>query len=263
MLGSYWDYWEKKFDKFVNLSESVEGSLLAIPDRIQRRWPQSLRNKLMNKNYLEFMHDISETNYGWFKDGQRFYATAEEKEWAKNEREKIKGMAILWPLAGSSVHKTWAGNTWPITINGEAKEITGFDTVMGRILAATDSVVVTVGDGICELLEEPWSRSERVWKRSGKWTIRETLAFAQVADIVIGPETGVLNSVAYDEHVAKIVFMSHSSVENLTRDWKKTTSLIPKETPCYPCHMMHYNWDNCHKTKHGEALCQQQITLRS
>jgi hypothetical protein len=205
------------------------------------------------------MLDIAGTTYEWFKDGQCFYPTKEEKEWAKAEREKIEGPAILWPLSGSAVHKVWAGNVWPVKVNGEDKEFTGFDTIIGRLMAATNSTVITVGDKLCEIIEEPWKNSERVWRRAGKWSIRETLAFAQVADIVIGPETGVVNSVAFDEKVAKIIFLSHSSIENLTRDWKNTENLVPENTPCYPCHQLHYDWKTCHRQKHGEALCQMNI----
>ena len=30
-LGEFWTYWETRFDKWVNLSESVEGTLLGVP----------------------------------------------------------------------------------------------------------------------------------------------------------------------------------------------------------------------------------------
>jgi hypothetical protein len=60
---------------------------------------------------------------------------------------------------------------------------------------------------------------------------------AKECDIVIGPETGVLSAVAM-EPMKKIVFLSHSSVENLTRDWVNTVSLYSKNTPCYPCHKL-------------------------
>jgi hypothetical protein len=79
-----------------------------------------------------------------------------------------------------------------------------------------------------------------VLRRSNKWSIRRTLTAAKHAvDAVVGPETGVLNSVS-GQDVQKIVYLSHSSHENLTRDWVNTTVLTAAETPCYPCHQMHY-----------------------
>jgi hypothetical protein len=51
--------------------------------------------------------------------------------------------------------------------------------------------------------------------------VRETLALAQQMDLVIGPETGVLNAVCY-EAMPKVAMLSHSSWENLTRHWVNT-----------------------------------------
>lgn len=243
-LGDFWNWEKRKYDKWVNLSESVEGSLLALPDRAPSMWPQPMRHKYMNHNYLEFMHDIAGTQYQWFKDGQRFHATEDELRWANEEKAKNPGITILWALAGSSIHKVW-----PF-----------IDIAFARLLEATDAVIYTSGDATTKKLEAGWENEPRMKLRAGEWTIRQTLAFAQVADLVVGPETGVLNAVAYDKNVAKIVLLSHSSVENLTRDWYKTISLIPMNTSCYPCHRMHYNWDNCRREEEGVASCQKDIS---
>lgn len=250
MLGQFWPYMAKKYDKWVNLSESVEATLLALPDRIAYTWPHELRHKMLDHNYLEFMHGISSTNYKWFKEGQRFVPTDAEVEWAKTERAKIKGTAVMWALAGSSLHKTWP---W-------------IDVTFARLMAATDATVITVGDATAAKLEafpdalEKAVGEGRLWKRSGKYTIRESLALAQQMDIVAGPETGVLNSVAFVKSVAKIVLMSHSSVLNLTRDWYNTMSLVPLNTSCYPCHKMIWGWDSCRREPEGVAACQKDIS---
>jgi ADP-heptose:LPS heptosyltransferase len=55
-LGDFWNYQSKKFDKFVNLSESVEGTFLAMPGRIQHGWCPRFATAMMNRNYLEFAH---------------------------------------------------------------------------------------------------------------------------------------------------------------------------------------------------------------
>lgn len=250
LLGEYWPYMKKKYDKWINLSESVEATLLALPDRIAYTWPHELRHKMLNHNYLEFMHGISSTNHKWFKEGQRFVPTDEEVAWAKEERAKISGVAIMWALAGSSIHKTWP---W-------------IDVTFARLMAATDATVITVGDASTQQLEafpneiEKAVSEGRMWKRSGKYTIRETLSLAQQMDIVAGPETGTLNAVAFCKDVAKIVLMSHSSVDNLTRDWFNTTSLVPMNTSCYPCHKMIWGWDSCRREPEGVAACQKDIS---
>jgi len=250
LLGSFWPYTAKKYDKWVNLSESVEASLLALPDRIESTWPHAMRHKYLDHNYLEFMHDIAGTQYKWFKDGQRFVATDEEKAWAKAERAKMTGTVILWALAGSSVHKTWP---W-------------IDITFARLMEATDVTLITTGDKTTQTLEqfapalEKNAEEGRILKRSGKLTIRETLALAHEADIVVGPETGVLNAVAFQKQIAKIVLMSHSSVNNLTRDWENTLCLVPLNTSCYPCHQMHYGWESCRREPEGVAACQKDIS---
>ena len=64
-----------------------------------------------------------------------------------------------------------------------------------------------------------------------------------------------MSAVAMEE-MPKIVMLSHSSVENLTRDWNNTYSLFSTKTPCAPCHKLIYNWSQCVKDEPtGTAAC--------
>lgn len=240
-LPDFWFHIKKKYDKFVNLSESVEGTLLAIPGRTAHGWPDSLRRKMLDVNYSEFAHGLAEVPHNL---KQKFYPTELEKSWAKEQKKKIGGTVILWSLAGSSVHKTWPY----------------LDMVLARLMLKNPGVkIVLVGDYLCKMLEMGWQKEPRVICKSGEWSIRESLAFAQVADMVIGPETGVLNAVGM-ENVPKVIMLSHSSKNNLTKYWKNTISLEPK-TSCYPCHMMHYNFEFCKRDEiTGCAQCQADIS---
>lgn len=88
------------------------------------------------------------------------------------------------------------------------------------------------------------------------------MAFAQVADLLIGTETGLLNAMG-SEQVPKIVTLSHSSEENLTKHWVNARALKPDtaKVPCFPCHVLHKDWTYCHQDKEsGAALCQVNIT---
>lgn len=252
-LGPFFDYIEKKYDRFINLCESVEGTLLAMPGRSVTTFPKEVRHSLMNRNYVEFTHFMAGVPY---KLAQRFYATRDEKEWAAKERKKMGGdFVVLWSLAGSSVHKTWPH----------------MDTIIARLLLSRPGVrIVMVGDESCQLLERGWEEEARVLRRSGVWSIRESLAFLEQCDLVVGPETGVMNAAALMP-MPKIVTLSHSTHENLTRDWVNVTALEPKDTPCYPCHRLHYSFENCtegfmaHPENPGEmmrvgALCNVNIT---
>lgn len=240
-LGQFWEAIAKKYERFINLSESVEGTLLALPGRMNHSWPKEIRHKRLNENYLEFQHELA----GVPHDPQvKFYPTLDEKAWARQQRERMGEFVVLWSLAGSSVHKTWPH----------------LDAIIARLMVAYEHVeVVLVGGPDCVILEQGWEKEKRVHLRSGKWSIRQSLAFAQLADIVVGPETGVLNSVACLD-MPKVIFLSHSTEKNLTRDWVNTTSL--HSTPdCYPCHILHYGWKHCHRDDAtGTAICQVQIT---
>jgi hypothetical protein len=70
-----------------------------------------------------------------------------------------------------------------------------------------------------------------------EWPLRLALALALQADAVVATESVFANAVAM-EALPKVVMLSHSSNENLTRDWVNTAAL---EAPvaCHPCHRIH------------------------
>lgn len=246
-LGDFWKSVQKKYDKFVNLSESVEGGLLAMPGRAPYLWNHETRHSYLNHNYVEFTHKIAGVKFE--RPMTRFIATEEEQKWARAEKAKLGAEpVIMWVLAGSAIHKVWAG----------------IDAILARImLTFPRAKVITVGDERCKkMIEAPWVNEPRIVRRSGEWTIRQTMAMAQSCDLVIGPETGVMSSVGLSP-MPKIVLLSHSSVENLTRDWVNTYSIFSEKTPCYPCHKMIYSWEQCVRVDGGNhdgtAACQADI----
>jgi ADP-heptose:LPS heptosyltransferase len=206
------------------------------------QWPHDARHSLLNHNYVELAHKIAGLKNRY---AVKFHSNENEKIWAKKERSKMGSPVILWSLAGSAVHKTWPY----------------LDQIIARVmLSFPNATVVLCGGPESEMLEAGWENEKRVVKTCGKWNIRQSLSFLYEADLVIGPETGVLNA-ASDMSVDKIVFLSHSSVENLTRDWKNCVSLFPKNTACYPCHTLHQGWEFCHKDEEkGVAKCQSDIS---
>jgi len=237
-LFEFWKYTKNRYTKWINFSEAVEVTWLAIDKRPNHKWPHAVKHKYMNVNYLEFMHDLAEVP---FKPNPRFYPTPEETKWAKSQK---KGFTIVWALSGSAVHKSWPH----------------IDVIWARLMMRyPDCRIVTTGDASTQILETGWENEPRIVKRAGKWSIRETLAFATVADLVVGPETGVLNAVSHLP-MPKILFLSHSSVENLSRDWVNTTNLLGNAS-CYPCHMLHYGWEFCRKHEEtATAMCQHDIS---
>lgn len=256
-LPEYWAAQAKRFDKFVNLSESVEGTLLAMQGRSNHMWPESLRRaELGSKNYLEWTARLAELPYS---SEAKFYPSAKERDQVGRWLGAFKAAAagplmplqrtpeqfvIVWCLSGSAMHKTYPHQ----------------DTVIASVLAnLPQAVVVLTGDAMCKILEAGWEDIERVKCASGELGIRETLTLAQMADCVVGPETGVLNAVAF-EPMGKVIMLSHSSHENLTKHWLNTDVMTPAATSCYPCHRLHQGMSFCREDPDtGTAACQKDI----
>ncbi len=239
-LGQYWDKLSECFDKFIMLSESVEGALIAMPERREAAWHPDFRRMIMGTvDYLEATHAIAEVP---LPPMVKFYPSGGEIKQANQRRAKLGGdnFVIVWALSGSSVHKSWPY----------------LDIILARLMVSYNNTrVVLVGDGLCQIVEQGWEREPRVWCKSGDWSIRETLAFAQRADLVIGPETGLLNGVSM-EPMRKLLMLSHSGTANIGKNWKNTTTLEPKLTPCYPCHILHRGFDLCPRDEvTGTAMC--------
>jgi ADP-heptose:LPS heptosyltransferase/predicted SAM-dependent methyltransferase len=243
-LNLFWANEAKKYDRWINLSESVEGTLLTLPGRSADAWPDSVRRKHLGINYFEFTHDLAQVP---MPPKSKFYPTDDEKAWAKKEKASFGGgFTVLFALAGSSVHKVWPH----------------MDGFIARVLLWNkEARVVLVGDELSTLLESGWEHETRVIRKSGKYSIRETLALLDVVDMVVGPETGVLNAAGHLP-VPKIVFMSHSGSDQLTKHWTNVKALTPKNTACYPCHRMHYTFERCNRDDAtGTAKCQADISL--
>jgi predicted SAM-dependent methyltransferase/ADP-heptose:LPS heptosyltransferase len=252
MLGPYWKQLYTRYDHIVNLCESIEGGLLMLEDRLQHTYCKAARDRLYGDvNYLERYHDIAGLPQPYeFKS--HVYLTDEEQDEAHKYVSQFGKPVIVWVLLGSSLHKasphiqhviSWLLLKSPceIVMLGDAKE--------GR----------TMGDNILEVLSKGEAKDEihRVHNETGTFSRRKAMAIAMNANCVVGPETGIMNAVAL-LRMPKVIYLSHSSPNNLTKHWVNTTTLVPSlaDAPCYPCHKLHYHWGTCHKDeKTGAALC--------
>lgn len=250
-LGPFWQTlaFEKRWDKIINLCESIEGGLLTLPGRLQFDYPDESRRKLFGTvNYLERHHDIAGVPYNF---DARFYATKEEQKWAKKLIEKIDAPIVAWAINGSAHHKVYP---WVQVVTSWLAT----HTPAHIFLMGDETTSKELQDGIMELLRKDGIDTSRIHPMCGKWTVRESLAFVEQVDCLVGPETGLLNAVGLNENVAKVIYLSHSSAENLTKHWKNTFTLEPDKAraPCWPCHRLHYGWDACHRNEDTKsALC--------
>ena len=246
-LPQYWKYLESGVDRFINLSGSIEGSMLLRegdhpmgcdqhPDVFNAecdpcRKLKSIRHgNLGSANYYDRTMQLSgldpDGSNGelFFTHGEIFRARDLVRKWRRR-----KWFVVIWSMSGSSFHKAYP--YWETA-------------AINFLRLHPDAVVYTVGDNgtaLMEIKDHP-----RIFPRSGKWTIRESMCMTQYADLVIGGETGILHAAAcYD--TPKVVLLSHSSEANLCRTWKNYTALEPsaETTPCYPCHQLHYTKESC------------------
>lgn len=226
-------YEEKKYDRFINLIGTVETLLLPQASDEQFWKPQEQRRRMYGRNYLEAIHDAA----GIKRDfRQKFYPTPDETAWAKAERAKYSGPVVVLNPAGSTPPKWWP----------HAQRLM-------ELLAANAIHLVVVGDTRGQLLKPVDGFGECI---GNAWPIRKAMAFAMEADVVVGTESAIVNAVAF-EPVLKIVLLSHSTQENLTKHWLNTFSVEPRNVDCYPCHRIHQTWTYCVQIgEHKAAACQ-------
>lgn len=236
-LDKYWAKLAKKYDRFINLSESIEKTLLKQEGSPEFDWSHERRHGECNVNYYDRTLELG--GYGHIKgqNGELFFSKDEEN-WGLSMRNHPKDtFKILWSLSGSSFHKTY-----PMS---EAVATEFLDT-------CEDAMIYTVGGNVEGVLE--WDH-RRTMRRCGEWNIRKSLIMTKYADLVIGPETGVLNAAGCFD-TPKILFLSHSSRENLSKYWKNCDVISPfvLDAPCHPCHQLHYTLKSCPQRAIGSIL---------
>lgn len=229
-LGPYWDEWRGEYDKYINLSESIEGRLLKVENRREFYTTQSWRHRTVgSKNYQDWTMELGGYPELTGEKGELFFTRNEILE-AKKLREELKGkFVILWGLNGSSHHKVY-----PLL------EPVAYDFLSHH----PDAVILLMGgpEATRYQFDHPQVRG-----MAGKMSLRQTFAaIAYVADLVVGPESMLVN-VASCYNVPKVVFLSHSAPANLTKYWTNCTAMEPDTAaaPCYPCHQLHYSLESC------------------
>ena len=248
-LEEYWNELAKGYDKFVNLSESVEATLLMAEGSSDFELPKWVRSRRAGFiNYYDAQLAVAGYPHITGRNAEMYYSSMEHKL-AKKERNKHKGFLILWALSGSSMHKSY-----PYT-----------EYVLAKLMETYEDIsVIFVGDIVCQLLvSKNWKPhlAPRIKNACGHWPVRKSLIMTEYADLVVGPETGVLNA-AGGLDVPKIIFLSHSSHDNLSKHWRNTVPLWA-DVFCYPCHQLHYSLESCPLDPHlGTPICMAKLEAK-
>lgn len=248
-LGSYLDHFRiraKGYDRFANLSHSVEARHGLVPIQSWYWWPVEYRRKLCAGNYLETAHDVLGVPHSF---GPLFFPTDEELEQAQVTKRKLEGDGplVAWTLSGTRIDKVYPYAA--LLISRLIKELGARVVMLGGPppyrdieLARGIEAHVRVQNGSTQGLSHAASPS----MENQTWPIRRLLTFAAQCDLVIGPDTGPSWAVAF-EPVPKIILVSHTSAENITKHWLNTATIHAdaSRVPCWPCHRLHDTFDTC------------------
>lgn len=249
-LQYYWQALGQRYDRVVNLSECVEGSLLALPERVQAHYPVAVRRKLFDHvNYVERMGVIADVVVRPEAAVVRIHTS--ELETASQMLSAMKtdnNPVVVICMNGSAPHKVYPHNA----------------VVIHHLLQQTNCIVVLMGAGevsraLADAIKHQLGYShDRLHDCVDILPIRRSIAVATISDCVVGPETGILNAVGMHT-VPKVLLLSHSTHDNLSRDWLNV-SPIHSETACGPCHIMHKDWSLCPRSADTmAALCASKI----
>lgn len=241
--------WGAHFDKVVNLSGCVENVLLRHPNTKEFNDSHIKRQIDCEKDYLDAHFEKA----GWV--GERsplpnIWLSDKEKAWAREEiaairRKSGKSFIVMWNLMGSSFHKMypWMFDVWKLV---DANR--------------DDIAFVTVGDNFGKHLEDPQFKC--IVKRSGKYSIRQTLAMHSVVDGVVTTETMSLFA-GLSNPSPVIALLSHSNKSQYKwREFDYPMAPSVRDCPCYPCHLLHKERDTCPRGIYcvDATLCMDSIT---
>lgn len=237
-LGSFYAHEEVRYDRWINLVESVEKNMIAVPNDLRFYWSDAERRRIFGGSYIEAVHDRAGVPHDF---RQKFYPTQEERSQALGRKAAGRKTAVI-AASGSTMPKWWP-HVGPLA---DALITRGYDVwVLGELRAL-------------QLAPRP-----HLHVVGTDWPLREALTFAQCADLVVGQDTGLLNAVAL-ESMPKVVLLSIASAENLTKHWVNTRALAGS-VACFPCHRIHYvqgGWHYCnHDKATNTAACQAAISL--
>ena len=213
----------RDYQKIVVLTGSIENILLKSYPNADYYWSLAKRRKHCgDKNYYEHTIRLGGYEPNGVRTGQ-LYFSGSQIAYAKNFRKKYRDkFIILWALSGSGIHKSYLH----------------YSTVVDRILREIpDALIVEAGIPAEWQIAYQKPHSRVIPLLMEERPIMDTFALTSVADLVVGPETGILNAAGCFD-TPKICLLTHSSKKNLTATWKNDYSLQAL-CACSPCHQLH------------------------
>jgi len=157
-------------------------------------------------------------------------STLGEIRLAQEDMEEVKDIISSW---GISYVVLWS------LANVRHKQYREWFSLMLEFCAQhPDVLVYTMGVPECSVYE---ATAHRIC--SGHWPLSQSITLIAHANLVIGGETGPMNIASCFDN-DKLLFLSHSSRENLCKHWTNTVTVTPN-SECHPCYQLHRTLDSC------------------
>ena len=214
-----------KADLVLDLAGTCESRFLFSEGSTGYTKPLSWRRaNAKGHNYYNFQ---AQTVGDHATRGELYVSREEEKWWMRFRSMKLGVRLVQVQLTGSSICKVYPW--WPTVIKGLQRD--------PRVL-----VILTGDPGLGQILGlgavEEGCDPTRIWQTCGdpKVSLRSALVMTRFVDLVMGPETGILNA-AGCFGVPKVLLLSHSSAENISAGWDNCIALQPEAT-CSPCYRL-------------------------
>lgn len=234
-LDVHWAKISKGYDKVINLSGSIEGSLLKVPWKKDFYQSKEELAKTCNVNYIDRTLELGGYPNTKGKKAEMHFSVFEHDLCKRIRIKHFREFLILWPLSGSSPHKAYPHS----------------ELLAEAILRSMpEATIIVTGDKSCHLIE--WPPHPRVKSYVGKWPIRKAMCMTQYVDLVIGGDTGVLQAAGCFD-TPKVLILSSTTEENIAKYWTNY-ECVSANVECQPCYKLHYSVKTCNTVACIEGL---------
>ena len=217
---------ETGYDRVIDLGYTLEKKFLHRTDGFFGPIPsmEARRAAAAGKNYYTETRLAAGIEQSPGFDRPEIYASQEENGILDRYRHELKKdgrKQLFWNLNGSTKNKFLS------------KGLQYIKAVLAQVPGSIHHIITGTNFDAANLPDDP-----RV--RIATWTLRTSILLTQLVDVVIGPESGLVNAAgSYD--TPKVILYSHSAPENLGGHFLNHYPICP-ECDCHPCYLIPLDW---------------------
>jgi ADP-heptose:LPS heptosyltransferase len=217
---------EKEYDNLIYLGNTLEKKYLHRTDGFFGPIPslEERRAAAAGQNYINETVRAAGFNVNGEFYLPEIYPSPKEMKILDRYRQELAAdgrKIVFWNIAGSTKNKTL---------------VRGFKYIE-QILAQFPNSLHWILTGY-QFDAANMPKDHRI--RQANWDLRTSLLLTQLVDLVVGPESALVNAAgAYD--TPKVIFYSHSAPENLGINYRNHYPICP-DCDCHPCYLLTLDW---------------------